>query len=77
MENVSAQRNMRDVISVCEKLDIPYTSIDFVQEYQENVFNEFLEGYQKGHTPNPDILCNREIKFKVFFEQAMLMGRTI
>ena len=69
-----SSKEYEDVISVCEKLDIPYTSIDFVQEYQENVFNEFLEGYQKGHTPNPDILCNREIKFKVFFEQAMLMG---
>ena len=64
----------KDVELVCEKLDIPYYSIDFVKEYQENVFSEFLAGYEAGHTPNPDILCNREIKFNVFFKHAMDLG---
>ena len=64
----------KDVELVCEKLDIPYYSIDFVKEYQENVFSEFLAGYNAGFTPNPDILCNREIKFNVFFKHAMDLG---
>ena len=64
----------KDVELVCEKLDIPYYSIDFVKEYQENVFSEFLAGYKAGFTPNPDILCNREIKFNVFFKHAMDLG---
>lgn len=63
-----------DVVSVCEKLDIPYYSVDFVKEYRDNVFANFLEEYEKGYTPNPDILCNREIKFKVFFNKAMELG---
>ena len=62
---VSPQKSMK-TFKVCEKLDIPYYSVDFVEEYRENVFSDFLEGYKKGITPNPDILCNREIKFKVF-----------
>jgi tRNA-specific 2-thiouridylase len=67
-------KDWQDVIKVCEQLDISHYSIDFVKEYQENVFSHFLEEYRAGHTPNPDILCNREIKFKVFFEHAMKLG---
>jgi tRNA-specific 2-thiouridylase len=63
-----------DVISVCEKLDIPYYSVDFIEEYRNQVFAHFVEEYKLGFTPNPDVLCNREIKFKVFFEKAMEMG---
>ncbi len=63
-----------DVIKVCEAHDIPYYSVDFVEEYRENVFSHFLEEYKLGHTPNPDILCNREIKFKVFYQKAMQLG---
>lgn len=63
-----------DVVKVCEKIDIPYYSIDFVKEYKDNVFASFLSEYEMGHTPNPDILCNREIKFKVFFQKAMELG---
>ncbi len=63
-----------DVVKVCEKLDIPYYSVDFVNEYRDNVFSYFLDEYKKGNTPNPDILCNREIKFKVFYEKAMQLG---
>ena len=70
----SADQDYQDVIKVCEKLDIPYYSVNFVKEYWDGVFEEFLSDYRKGHTPNPDILCNREIKFKVFYQRARLLG---
>jgi tRNA-specific 2-thiouridylase len=69
-----ADQDYQDVIKVAEKLDMAYYSVNFVKEYQESVFSEFLNDYKKGHTPNPDILCNREIKFKVFFQKAKLLG---
>jgi len=69
-----SSKEYADVISVCEKLDIPYYSVDFIEEYRNQVFSHFVEEYKLGFTPNPDILCNREIKFKVFFEKAMEMG---
>lgn len=69
-----ADEDYQDVIKVCEKLDIPYYSVNFVKEYWVGVFEEFLSDYRQGFTPNPDILCNREIKFKVFFQRARLLG---
>ena len=70
----TAESDYQDVVAVCEKLEIPYYTVNFVKEYQENVFDSFVKEYQAGNTPNPDILCNREIKFKVFFNQAMDLG---
>lgn len=70
----TADLDYQDVIKVCEKLDIPYYSVNFVKEYWDGVFEEFLNDYRKGFTPNPDILCNREIKFKVFYQRAKLLG---
>jgi tRNA-specific 2-thiouridylase len=70
----SADLDYQDVIKVCEKIEIPYYSVNLVKEYWEGVFSEFLQDYKKGLTPNPDILCNREIKFKVFLEKAILLG---
>lgn len=70
----SADDDYQDVIKVCERLDIPYYSVNFVKEYWDGVFEEFLSDYKKGFTPNPDVLCNREIKFKVFFNRARLLG---
>lgn len=70
----NADNDYQDVIKVCEKLDMPYYSVNFVKEYWDGVFEEFLNDYRKGFTPNPDILCNREIKFKVFFQRARLLG---
>lgn len=70
----TADRDYQDVIRVCEQLEIPYYSVNFVKEYWDGVFSEFLADYKKGLTPNPDILCNREIKFKVFLERAKLLG---
>lgn len=69
-----SSKEYADVISVCEKLDVPYYSVDFVKEYRDNVFQHFLDEYEAGFTPNPDILCNREIKFKVFLNKALELG---
>ena len=69
-----SSKEYADVVAVCEKLDIPYYSVDFIAEYKDQVFNQFIEEYKLGFTPNPDVLCNREIKFKVFFEKAMELG---
>lgn len=70
----SADVDYQDVIRVCERLDVPYYSVNFVKEYWDGVFEEFLNDYRKGFTPNPDVLCNREIKFKVFYNRARLLG---
>ncbi len=70
----TSEKDYQDVIKVCEKLEIPYYSVNFVREYWDGVFTEFLNDYRSGHTPNPDILCNREIKFKVFYERSKLLG---
>ena len=69
-----ATGDYEDVVKVCERLEIPYYSVNFVKEYQEKVFSQFLEDLKMGHTPNPDILCNKEIKFKVFLEKALSLG---
>jgi tRNA-specific 2-thiouridylase len=66
----SAQDDYEDARSVCLKLKIPFYSVDFSQEYWDNVFTYFLEEYQRGRTPNPDVLCNSEIKFKYFLNYA-------
>ncbi len=67
-------KDYEDVLKTCDLLDIPCYSVNFVKEYQERVFASFLEELEKGRTPNPDILCNREIKFDVFLEKAMELG---
>ena len=69
-----ASKEFEDVVKVCEVLDIPYYSVNFAKEYKDRVFAEFLSDLQKGYTPNPDILCNREIKFKVLLEKAIDLG---
>lgn len=63
-----------DAKKVGELLGIEVKGIDFVEEYRTKVFDVFLEGLKKGLTPNPDILCNREIKFNVFLNEAKKMG---
>lgn len=69
-----ASQEYEDVVRVCEQLGIDYYSVNFVEEYREAVFAGFVADYQAGLTPNPDVLCNREIKFKVFLEKAMSLG---
>ncbi|MDT9587204.1 MAG: tRNA 2-thiouridine(34) synthase MnmA [Candidatus Arsenophonus melophagi] len=66
----AAANDLADAKSVCNKLDIELHTINFSAEYWDNVFSNFLSEYQAGRTPNPDILCNKEIKFKAFLEFA-------
>ena len=73
-DDCPAEEDYQDVVAVCEKIGIPHYSVDFSKEYWDNVFAHFVEEYRAGYTPNPDILCNREIKFKVFFDKAMQLG---
>lgn len=67
-------KEYEDVVRVCETLQIPHYSVNFVEEYRASVFAQFLADYRAGLTPNPDVLCNKEIKFKVFLEKAMELG---
>jgi tRNA-specific 2-thiouridylase len=70
----TAAKDWEDVKRVCEKIGIPYYAINFADKYMERVFNHFLKGLENGITPNPDILCNREIKFGPFLEFADKLG---
>jgi tRNA-specific 2-thiouridylase len=63
-----------DVQRVCDTIDIPYYSVNFVKEYWDRVFTYFLDEYKKGRTPNPDVMCNKEIKFKAFLDFGMKIG---
>jgi len=69
-EYCSASQDLADAQAVCDKLDIKLHSINFAAEYWDNVFEYFLAEYKAGRTPNPDIICNKEIKFKAFLEFA-------
>lgn len=70
----TADDDYADVRRVCAKLDIPYYGVNFAKEYMDRVFSYFLDEYKRGRTPNPDVLCNREIKFGPFKEYAMQLG---
>lgn len=69
-----SSREYEDVIKVCEQIQIPYYSVNFVEEYRQSVFSQFLADISAGLTPNPDILCNREIKFKALSQKAIQLG---
>ncbi len=69
-----AEKDFLDAKSVCDQLGVRLQAVNFSQEYRERVFRYFLEEYRAGRTPNPDILCNKEIKFKVFLEHALKHG---
>jgi len=70
----TAKEDLADAESVCARLGIPLHQANFAAEYWDNVFEHFLSEYELGRTPNPDILCNREIKFKVFLDYAQVLG---
>ena len=77
-EYCSASADLADAQAVCDKLGIELHTINFAAEYWDNVFEHFLSEYKAGRTPNPDILCNKEIKFKAFLEYAAEdLGATI
>lgn len=73
-EDCNATVDQQDVANVADQIGIPFYTVNFAKEYWDNVFAECLEEYAKGYTPNPDILCNREIKFKLLFEKALSLG---
>jgi tRNA-specific 2-thiouridylase len=73
-EYCTAREDLADAQAVADKLDIKLHSANFAAEYWDSVFEHFLAEYRAGRTPNPDILCNREIKFKAFLEYALMLG---
>lgn len=73
-EACTAEQDYEDVKRVCSSIGIPYFSVNYAKEYYDRVFKYFLDEYKKGRTPNPDVLCNREIKFGPFLEFAKSIG---
>ncbi|HLO61598.1 MAG TPA: tRNA 2-thiouridine(34) synthase MnmA [Azonexus sp.] len=73
-EYCSSRQDLIDVMSVADRIGIDVEVVNFAAEYRERVFAEFLREYQAGRTPNPDILCNSEIKFKAFLDHALKLG---
>ncbi len=69
-------QDQKDAHAVCKQLDIPFQSVNFAENYWQHVFQIFLDEYAAGRTPNPDILCNKEIKFKAFLDYALQQGAT-
>lgn len=73
-DHCSAEEDLADAQSVCDQLHIPLHTINFSSEYWDRVFTHFLDEYRAGRTPNPDILCNKEIKFRAFLDHARTLG---
>ncbi|MDD3575767.1 MAG: tRNA 2-thiouridine(34) synthase MnmA [Halothiobacillus sp.] len=73
-EYCAAKADMLDALSVADRLGIEFHFVNFAQDYWDRVFAHFLDEYRAGRTPNPDILCNREIKFRAFLDHARTLG---
>jgi tRNA-specific 2-thiouridylase len=73
-EYCSTRQDWIDVVSVADLIGIEVEAVNFASEYKDRVFADFLKEYSAGRTPNPDILCNAEIKFKAFLDHAFLLG---
>ncbi len=73
-DECTAEDDYEDVKRVCTKIGIPYFSVNYAKEYYERVFQYFLNEFKAGRTPNPDVLCNREIKFGPFLDKARALG---
>lgn len=73
-EYCSSRQDWLDVVSVADLIGIDVEAVNFASEYKDRVFAEFLREYSAGRTPNPDVLCNAEIKFKAFLDHAMSLG---
>jgi tRNA-specific 2-thiouridylase len=73
-EYCSSRQDWLDVVSVADLIGIDVEAVNFAAEYKDRVFAEFLREYSAGRTPNPDVLCNAEIKFKAFLDHAMSLG---
>ncbi len=70
----TGEQDWTDVRGICARIGIPYYSVDFSEQYMDHVFKLFVEEYKKGRTPNPDVLCNREVKFGPFAKFARELG---
>jgi tRNA-specific 2-thiouridylase len=73
-EHCSTREDLIDAASAAERIGIDIEAVNFAAEYKERVFASFLAEYRAGRTPNPDVLCNAEIKFKAFLDHALLLG---
>ncbi|MEM8727581.1 MAG: tRNA 2-thiouridine(34) synthase MnmA [Chlamydiota bacterium] len=69
-----AEKDAEDARIVCNRLGVPFYTVNFAKEYWDDVFTHFLKELEDGHSPNPDILCNKEIKFKALFHRAKALG---
>jgi tRNA-specific 2-thiouridylase len=76
-EYCSTRQDWIDVVSVADLIGIDVEAVNFANEYKDRVFSEFLREYSAGRTPNPDVLCNAEIKFKAFLDHAMSLGADV
>jgi tRNA-specific 2-thiouridylase len=75
-EDCPIRQDFQDVLAIADVLGIEVELVNFSKEYQDRVFAYFLAEYRAGRTPNPDVLCNAEIKFKAFLDHALTLGRT-
>ena len=75
-EYCTAAEDLKDATSVCSTLAIPLHTVNFSSEYWDRVFEYFLAEYRAGRTPNPDVMCNKEIKFRAFLDYALQLGAT-
>lgn len=73
-EYCSSRQDLIDAVAVADTIGIPIEAVNFASEYKDRVFSYFLREYEAGRTPNPDILCNSEIKFKAFLDHAIRLG---
>ena len=73
-EYCTSRQDLIDAVSVADRIGIEIEAVNFSREYKDRVFSHFLEEYKAGRTPNPDVLCNSEIKFKAFLDHAMSLG---
>ncbi len=73
-DQCSAEQDLKMARTVCDHLGIHLNTVNFSAEYWDRVFNYFLSEYEAGRTPNPDVLCNKEIKFKAFLDHALVLG---
>lgn len=73
-ENCTTKADLEEAERVAKCLDIPFSTFDFVREYEERIVSHIFEGYSRGITPNPDVLCNNLVKFDLFLEEALSYG---
>ena len=73
-ESFTSEDDYKDALLVCDRIDVPLRTVNFAKEYWDNVFQYFLSEHSKNRTPNPDVICNREIKFNSFLNYSIELG---